>query len=117
VTPLRENPVPGAEGRGARAPGPPAAAPPGAAAPACAAADGAGPRAADPGPAAPHPSGPPPAASPGWRERVAGARPRRLLEVAVFPGWVEMVEHYGDGEAALGRLGVAARREFVSPCG
>lgn len=57
-----------------------------------------------------------------WRRRVADRRPERLLEVAVFPGRVEVVEHYGDGEAArlqseLRRLGLDARREFVSPCG
>ena len=57
-----------------------------------------------------------------WREAVARRRPERLLEVAVFPGRMELVEHYGDGEAArlcelLRDLGVDARREFVSPCG
>lgn len=57
-----------------------------------------------------------------WREEVARRRPQRLLEVAVFAGRVEIVEHYGEGEAerlrqALRRLGVDARREFVAPCG
>jgi hypothetical protein len=71
----------------------------------------------------PLPSGGAPGARgrPRWQERVA-ARPARLLEVAVFPGRLELVEHYGEGGAEqlmaeLRRLGVRAEAEFRSPCG
>jgi len=59
---------------------------------------------------------------PAWQERVAKDRPRRLLEVALRNGGLDIMEHYGDGDAerlvqALERLGLKAELLFHSPCG
>jgi hypothetical protein len=64
----------------------------------------------------------PRAADAPWSERLARARPRRLLEVAVFDGQLDIVEHYGDGDAErlaelLLTFGLKAERRFHSPCG
>lgn len=57
-----------------------------------------------------------------WHERLKGQRPSGLLEVAVFPGRIELVEHYRDDGserllAALRQLGLKAEADFRSPCG
>jgi hypothetical protein len=58
----------------------------------------------------------------GWQARLAAGRPRRLLEVALREGGIDILEHYGDGEAerlvqVLARLGLKAECLFHSPCG
>jgi hypothetical protein len=58
----------------------------------------------------------------GWQARIAAERPRRLLEVALRQGGIDILEHYGDGDAerlvaALERLGLKAELLFHSPCG
>ena len=58
-----------------------------------------------------------------WQARLAAAeRPRRLLEVALRDGGLDIMEHYGDGDAerlvqALARFGLKAELLFHSPCG
>ncbi len=57
-----------------------------------------------------------------WQARLAAERPRRLLEVALRDGGLDIMEHYGDGDAerlvqALARFGLKAELLFHSPCG
>ncbi|MBX5477107.1 MAG: hypothetical protein IRZ18_08320 [Clostridia bacterium] len=61
------------------------------------------------------------AARPAARASAAGL-PRRLLEIDVFAGRLEITERYGDGAAealarALDALGLPTERVFQSPCG
>lgn len=72
--------------------------------------------------AAPAMPAPPTGASRAWTERLQGELPRRLLEVAVLDGQLDVMEHYGDGDAerlvaVLERLGLRTRLRFHSPCG
>ncbi|MBE3589263.1 MAG: hypothetical protein IMW98_00365 [Firmicutes bacterium] len=60
----------------------------------------------------------------GTRPRVQApaALPRRLVEVDVFAGRLEITERYGDDAAEalareLEKLGLPARRVFSAPCG
>lgn len=57
-----------------------------------------------------------------WQDRVTAERPRRLLEVALREGGLDIMEHYGDGDAerlarTLARFGLKAELIFHSPCG
>ncbi|MEX2356029.1 MAG: hypothetical protein WD535_03240 [Thermaerobacterales bacterium] len=63
------------------------------------------------------------AAGEGWEQELTGpAAQRSFLEIGVFPGRLEVYEHYGDQAtealaAALARYGVRVTKRYSSPCG